>query len=399
MKNISNSRFKRHSQIFNLKGILNNVNNESHMLMTKITELQKIFKNTKKIINELAKIKNNDTNNKNEEQLKQQICLKLNNIIKKYKEGNTITSVISKKEEYRKKIKEKTNNLRLILKKYQYKQLQNEKDLLIQTITEKKNICDNFKKQIEYEKDLINIFQPKNVTFFDNLYDLNNELLKFNVNNTKKKEILELQNNATTNLKEKGIKYLNELKERKQKYYSKLNKYIKEKGFNCDFINKRYKEKYDIEIELINEYDYSSDSEYDSDEEESKSKKNINFPDIKMINENKRKNKKNAFMSLSEKETCDHDKEKDLKNNDNLFLTNRLVELKEKYNKLMNERFEYDIKKNSIQKKIMKMSINPSSRNKIARNTCSTMTSFPSGNPYRYYYNNNNKTVKDFFFK
>jgi hypothetical protein len=396
MKKISKNRFKRHSQIFNLKGIMNNLNNESQILMSKITELQKIFKGTKKIINEkineLAKIKNNNLTNIKEDQIKQQICLTLNSIIKKYNQGKTITSINAKKEEYRKKLKEKENNLRLVLKKLQYKKLQNEKDLLIQTIQEKKNICDNLKKQIEYEKDLINIFQPKNITFFDNLYDLNNELLKVNLTTIKKKEILDLQNHANINLKEKGLQFVNELKERKQKYISKLNEYIKDKEFNCVLSNKRYKEKYDIKIELIDEYEFSSDSESDIDEEESN--KDINYPNIKIVNENKHK-KKNIFMSLSEKETCDHDKEKDVKNYDNLFLINKLVEIKEKYNKLMNERFEFDIHKNSIKKKIMNINMN----HKGGRNTCSTATS-SSAKTFKYCHNNNNnnKTTKNFVF-
>ena len=66
MKNSSKSKFKKQSHIFNLKIILNNLNNESFLLMSKITELQKIFKTTKKIINEkineLAKNKNSQLN-------------------------------------------------------------------------------------------------------------------------------------------------------------------------------------------------------------------------------------------------------------------------------------------------------------------------------------------------
>ena len=124
MKKISKSKFKKQSQIFNLKKILNNVNNESYLLMSKITELQKIFKNTKKIINEqinqLAK-KDNNQNNINEAQLKQQICDKLNIIINKYKEGKTITSAINKSQEYKKQMIEKTKQLNILLKKLKFK--------------------------------------------------------------------------------------------------------------------------------------------------------------------------------------------------------------------------------------------------------------------------------------
>ena len=76
---------------------------------------------------------------------------------------------------------ENTKDLNIVLKKLKYKKLQKEKDILNQTIKEKKNICDNFKKQIEYEKDLGSIFQPKNLIFFDNLYYIKNEFLKINL--------------------------------------------------------------------------------------------------------------------------------------------------------------------------------------------------------------------------
>ena len=54
-------------------------------------------------------------------------------------------------------------------------------------------------------------------------------------------------------------------------------------------------------------------------------------------------------MSSSEKETNDQEKEN---KKDYTILVNKLVEIKEKYNKLINERYDLDYKKNSIQKKI-----------------------------------------------
>ena len=188
MKNKSKSKFKKYSQIFNLKTILNNSNNESYILMSKITELQKIFKNTKKIINEkineLSKMQKNKLN-MNEEQIKQQICIKLNKLITQYKEGKSITAIYNKKDEYKKLILEKSNELKVLLKKLKYKKLQKEKDLLIQTIQEKKNICNTIKNQIEYEKNLSSIFQPKNFIFFDNLYNTNNKYLKIHLKKSK----------------------------------------------------------------------------------------------------------------------------------------------------------------------------------------------------------------------
>ena len=383
MKNISKSKFKKQSQIFNLKKILNNVNNESYLLMSKITELQKIFKSTKKIINEqinqLAKKKNGQNNNINEAQIKQQICDKLNIIINKYKSGKTITSVNIKNQEYKKKMIEKTKQLNIILKKLKYKKLLKEKDLLIQTIKEKNNICGDFKKQIEYEKDLGSIFQPKNLIFFDNLYYVKNKYLTMHLKKSKRKKINELLNKTSINLEEKGMSSVCNLKEEKRTYMKKFNEYINVKGFNFEFENKRYKERYNIDIELLSNYEYSSDSDYEIDEEESNNKISFlnhinsnNFNNINILKNNNKinnaikTNKKKVSLSSSEKDTNDQEKEKETKNNDNTFLVNKLVDLKEKYNKLMNERYDLDYKKKAIQKKITNL------KNTIGKNVVSS---------------------------
>jgi hypothetical protein len=355
MKKISHDRYKRYTQIFHLKEILNNVNNESNKLISTITELQKIFKSTKKIIkeeiNELAKIKTGKAV-LNEDLIKQQICTKIKKLIQKYKERSLIQTVNNKKEEYRKLLREKTNNFRLILKDLNYKQLQSEKDILIQIIKEKKSICNTLKNLIKNEKEFSSMFKPVNLTFFDNIYDWNNELLKMNSKKKKVKEILEIQNNNAEHLKVNGTKIKNDLENNKINYIKKLHKYIKEKDFDCSLTNNRHKEEYNLQMELISEYGYSSDSDSDTEQEDFNSNnKDINNNDLKPIIKNKRE-KKMLSLPLSEKDTCDHDKEKEAKNNDTIMLTNKLVELKEKYNQLMNERIEIDCYKNSIQEKI-----------------------------------------------
>ena len=362
MKTHSKSRFKKYSQIFNLKTILNNVNNESYLLISKITELQKIFKNTKKIINEqineLDKIKKAQID---ENQIKQQICAKLYQIIKKYKEGKTITSINNKKQEYKKIIIEKLNNFNIILKKLKYKKLQKEKDLLIQTIKEKKNISDSIKLQIDYENDLNSIFQPKNLIFFDNLFYINNDHLKINLKKSKKKKFNHVMNCSKIDLEKKAISSVNELKKEKKYYLKKFNDFIYDKGFDFTFENKKNNEKFYNKIELINSYNYSSDSDSDIEEESNNKILFIN----KITNKNnliKFNPNKKISVSSSEKETNDPD----IKNNDNLILVNKLVEIKEKYNKLINERYDLDYKKNLIQKKIKNI------KYKIGRNAFSS---------------------------
>lgn len=399
MKSKSKNKFKKYSQIFNLKEILNNSNNESYILISKISELQKIFKNTKKIINEkineLSKMQKNQSN-MNEEQIKQEICIKLNQIITQYTEGKSILSINNKKENIKNLISEKSNELKLMLKKLKYKKLQKEKDLLKQVIKEKRNICDTIKKQIEYEKNLNCIFQPKNLIFMDNLYNvnINNEYLKIK-KKSKKKKIKDLYNHTRRYLNHIGNESVDLLKKEKIDYIQKFNNYINDKGFNCSFENIRHHEKYKVQIELINDYDYSSDSEYDIDEESNnnipfinKNSYNINdYVDNNIKLNNINKNKK-ISSSSSEKETNDQEKEN---KKDNFILEKKLVEVKEKYNKLINERYDLDYQKNLLEKKI--------DNAKFRRNIFSS-TSLPKGsqnfNNYKNY--QKNKKIKSSFF-
>lgn len=368
MKNVSQNKFKKKSQIFKLKTILNDVNNESNLLNSKIIELQKILKFLKKIMNErrneLSKTKKNKKD-LNEDQIKQQICNKLSNFIKTFNEGIINTSFSNTNKEYKKIIKEKTKNLNIVLKTYKYKKLKKVKDLLIQEIKEKKNICYSIEGQIDYEKDLSSIYHPKNFNFFDNLYNTQYKYLNID-NKLTNKEIFLNQNRIQ--LKQLGIKSINYLKQKKNNYMKKINNYRYDNGFDFMFINKRYKEKYDIEFELINESDYSSDSESDdSDEEESDIKNylikiNKNKDNNKIyINDNiyiknyinkDIKNKPLYFPSIvKDISTPERINNKNLKNN-KVILVNKLVEIKEKYNKLMNERYELEYKKNKIKNKI-----------------------------------------------
>ena len=218
--------------------------------------------------------------------------------------------------------------------------------MLIQTIKEKKNICDSFNNQIELEQDFHNAFQPKNYIFYDNLYNINIENAEIKQIIDKNKKLKNLLDKTKIYLKEKGEKSIKYLKEEKINYIQKLNDFINDKGFNYSFSNKRYKVKYNIKIELINNYGYSSDSDSDSKEEESNNK--IDF--IHYLNKNKfdKLKIKKISLSSSEKDTNDQD----IKNSSNYILLNKLVDLKQKYNKLINEKYELDYKKNAIIKNI-----------------------------------------------
>ena len=372
MKNVDQNKFKKKCQIFNLKAILNSASNESYLLNSKIEELQKYFKDIKKIMNEKMNKLTTKKNNKsdlNENQIKHQICVKLNNLIKKYNEGKNIKELNKRNEKNKIIIKEKMNNLNKMLKQLKYKKLRNEKDKLKQTIKEKKNICQFIENQIDDEKELNNMFQPINYIYLDNICNVKyDDLIKKN-EETKKLEIFFSKSKARS--RELGMNSIKKLKEIKRNQLKIYKKYISDNGFSCTFTNKRHQEKYNIEIELITDYNYSSDSESESSDEETNTQNNLDKDSnknndlfLKLDYLNTLDNK--IFIPTSEKETNDQEIKIDEKINDNknnFILVNKLVEMKEKYNKLINERFDLEYKKNILEKKIENKNIKSERRN------------------------------------
>ena len=358
MEKVNKSKFKKQAQIYHLKTIFNNVTNESQLLISKITELQKIFKTTKKLINENIKSAQKSTD---ENTIKHEICVKLNNLIKSYKTGKTITSIKEKKLEIQQSIEDNTIDLEKKSKKLKYKKYLKEKDLLTQMIKEKKNIHKILETQLKYEKDFNSIFKPRNYTFFDNLYNIENDYLKVNLKKERKKKLNFLLHATRVHLKDVGTVSVNELKKEKLDYIKKFNEYINDKGLNCTFENRRKNLKYSIQIELITDYAYSSDSDLDEEEgTQNLNKRNTDCTQKNIIMKvntgntlsalnNQINYKKNCTLSSSEKET--NDQEKDTKSS-NTNLVNKLVEIKEKYNQLINERYDLDFKKSLLEKKL-----------------------------------------------
>ena len=136
MKNASKSQIKMHQQIFNLKNILYSANRESAKLNIKINEFENLFKSTKKIIKEKIYLleKSKTEKNSSHKIIKNEVCLDLKEIINKFQNNN------KKKEKYKKEISQKNKQLKLLINKLKYNEIKHEKDLLYQTIQEKKNI-------------------------------------------------------------------------------------------------------------------------------------------------------------------------------------------------------------------------------------------------------------------
>ena len=354
-EHVNINQVKMHQQIFNLETILSNANNEFLSLKSKINEFQIIFKSTKKIIKEKIVIIEKSLlqrNNSYINDIKKQICQELEEIMNNY-QNNHITKKIGI---YKKELLEKNDELIILLNNLQYNVLKNERDLLIQSIQEKKEILEIFKSFIKSEKDLFFLYIPKCINFIDNIYSVKIE----NIQKDKKylkfinKNVIIKNNNQIKEIAEKSI---NELKTHLQVEKQKLNDFIYEKGFKYEFQNIKKKEKYNAEIDLIEQYNYSSESDsiIDSDEEYNQNNPfdKINFSNNENINKNMCKCHKNLefskknnkiSMSISNKET--NDQERSLSSNSyNFYLLNKLLKLKEQYNKLIKEKIELEKEK------------------------------------------------------
>ena len=201
-------------------------------------------------------------------------------------------------------------------------------------------------------------------------------------------EILKIKNkynHSKKYLKKAGEKAINKLKEELSNETMLFDKYIEDKGFHFQFNNNHYKENYDIEIDVINKSVNSSDSSSTNSDDINEDKNssllindflNMNNSDknnLEKRNSKDRRNKieqkqkkKNLYTSngininKNPKNIKEDKNEKSYKTFDsvdnsfsnNINLLNKLVEIKEKYNELINEKFELDYKKKKMEKKI-----------------------------------------------
>ena len=349
------NQVKMHQQIFNLETILSNANNEFSNLKSKINEFQIIFKSTKKIIKEKIVILEKsliERNNININDIKKQICQELQEIMNKYQNNNNNKKI----RKYKKELIKKNEELAILLNNLKYNELKNERDLLIQSIQEKNNILEAFKSFINSEKDFFMLYITKNINFIDDIYNVKIENIQKD-----KKYLKFINKNAiiknNDHAKEIAEKEINDLKTHLKAKKQKLNDFIYEKGFKYEFQNIKKKEKYKLEMDLIEQYNYSSESDSIIDSDEEYNLKNSfnksNFLNNKSINSNIctghknlefSKKKQIISISLSNKET--NDQERSLSSNsNNLYLINKLVKLKEQYNKLVNEKFELEKEK------------------------------------------------------
>ena len=376
-------QIKKRQQIYNLKTLLFTENTKSKKLKSKISELQSIFKLVKKIIKEKINQIESSKSDKNKNEIKKQICFEIKNIIDIYKNKNR--TLINNQDKEKKIVREKVNQLKILLRDSQYYELKDKKDLIVQIIQEKKDLYGQIIINLKAQKDIFFLFQQKYYYHFNNLYEV--KMINFYGDKKYDEEILKLKNKYNHRkkyLKKAGEKALIKLNDELENEKILFDKFIDEKGFRFQFHNNHFKENYDIEIESINKYINSSDSSTDSEEnnenENSSKIKNdfLNMEDNKIITEKRnskdkktissgqKQKKKNSYPSSDNKnsknnkeskkgkhsQTVETEKNKDNINNN---LVNKLVEIKEKYNKLINERYELDYRKKKLEKKLQRI--------------------------------------------
>ena len=377
-------QIKKRQQIFNLKTLLFTENTTSKKLKSKIIELKSIFKLIKKIIKEKINQIELNQNDRAQNEFKKQVCNEINKMIIIYNDKNNI--LISNKNKERKIIREKINQMKLLLKEMKYYELKDIKDLIVQIIQEKKDSYTQILSHLKEQKDIFFLFQQRYFYHYNNLYDF--KMICFEGDKKYEEKISKLKNKFNHNkkfLKKEGEKAIIKLEDELENEKLLFNKYIENKGFHFNFNNNLYKEQYDIEIEVINKTNYSSDSssDFENSEKDSSSLLIDDFLFMKNNNSKKnsleknnskdrkikieQKNKKHSYPSNDGKNRL-FNKEDKVRKSRNITLTddednkttkvnliNRLVNIKEKYNKLINEKYELEYRAKKMENKIKKI--------------------------------------------
>ena len=377
-------QIKKRQQIFNLKTLLFTENTTSKKLKSKIIELKSIFKLIKKIIKEKINQIELNQNDRAQNEFKKQVCNEINKMIIIYNDKNNI--LISNKNKERKIIREKINQMKLLLKEMKYYELKDIKDLIVQIIQEKKDSYTQILSHLKEQKDIFFLFQQRYFYHYNNLYDF--KMICFEGDKKYEEKISKLKNKFNHNkkfLKKEGEKAIINLEDELENEKLLFNKYIENKGFHFNFNNNHFQEQYDIEIEVINKTNYSSDSSSDFENSEKDNSSLLIDDFLFMKNDNSKKNsleknnskdrkikieqknKKHSYPSNDGKNRL-FNKEDKVRKSRNITLTddednkttkvnliNRLVNIKEKYNKLINEKYELEYRAKKMENKIKKI--------------------------------------------
>lgn len=259
-------------QLFSLKFCYEEQLLENRALISKVHNLENLFKITKQFI----KIKKNDNFNLDNEKRKLLIISQKNNLLKNIdKQSRTL--------------------LKSILYN-RYEELQKQKESLIQMNEEKSNILKSIKNELSinkfynpYSRQISQMYlndtlDTKFIKNFNNIINNNIKINNTNFNSEIEDDLKMKFNNIIIKQKVKLQKKCEEIFEKMKKKYNvseyKYLKMIEEKGYNSSFSNKKYNKTFVFTVQPIkNDINNSSN---DSNSESNDDKINVNMDSSSM---------------------------------------------------------------------------------------------------------------------
>jgi len=259
-------------QLFSLKFCFEEQLLENRALISKVHNLENLFKITKQFI----KIKKNDNFNLDNEKRKLLIISQKNNLLKNIdKQSRTL--------------------LKSILYN-RYEELQKQKESLIQMNEEKSNILKSIKNELSinkfynpYSRQISQMYlndtlDTKFIKNFNNIINNNIKINNTNFNSEIEDDLKKKFNNIIIKQKVKLQKKCEEIFEKMKKKYNvseyKYLKMIEEKGYNSSFSNKKYNKTFVFTVQPIkNDINNSSN---DSNSESNDDKINVNMDSSSM---------------------------------------------------------------------------------------------------------------------
>jgi len=259
-------------QLFSLKFCYEEQLLENRALISKVHNLENLFKITKQFI----KIKKNDNFNLDNEKRKLLIISQKNNLLKNIdKQSRTL--------------------LKSILYN-RYEELQKQKESLIQMNEEKSNILKSIKNELSinkfynpYSRQISQMYlndtlDTKFIKNFNNIINNNIKINNTNFNSEIEDDLKKKFNNIIIKQKVKLQKKCEEIFEKMKKKYNvseyKYLKMIEEKGYNSSFSNKKYNKTFVFTVQPIkNDINNSSN---DSNSESNDDKINVNMDSSSM---------------------------------------------------------------------------------------------------------------------
>ena len=287
-------------QLFSLKFCYEEQLLENRALISKVHNLENLFKITKQFI----KIKKNDNFNLDNEKRKLLIISQKNNLLKN--------------------IDEQSRTLLKSILYNRFEELQKQKESLIQMNEEKSNILKSIKNELSinkfynpYSRQISQIYlndtlDTKFIKNFNNIINNNIKINNTNFNSEIEDDLKKKFNNIIIKQKVKLQKKCEEIFEKMKKKYNvseyKYLKMIEEKGYNSSFSNKKYNKTFFFTVQPIkndiNNSSNDSNSESNDDKikekidsssmndhclfQEKEDKKNVNYNNKRGLSSNKK---------------------------------------------------------------------------------------------------------------